>query len=172
MSSCSLDTPPSPDELGDHSTTQAGRPQAEVALNPILANGGTLYQGDLCLSATLSHEILEMRRNPFIQLYSRRETGEWEPFEACDRVEHDSYAIDGVSVSNFLGPRAFSAGEGPYDFLQLMKTYNEIRPGGYVSLISADGQSVNQTFGEKFPKWKMESKRRKVRRMMRIIELR
>jgi len=55
--------------------------------------------------------------------------------EAADRVEADSYDIDGVTVSNFNTPECFEPPKNlhgvKFDYLGLSTKPNEIRPGGY-----------------------------------------
>jgi hypothetical protein len=74
----------------------------------------------------------------------------------CDRVQADSYEIEGVSVSNFLGPRAFREGTGPYDHMRLLRSPWEIRPGGYC--IRRNGEGIYPVWGAAVPAWVRELK--------------
>ena len=118
---------------GYHWVTAEGKPMGVIFADTILNNGGTLMTGDNSISQTLSHEILEMMGDPFVSFWSDMGDGETEEaMELCDRIEAQSYSIDGVAVSNFLGPCAFRNGLGPYDWLGLLNSPWEIAPGGYV----------------------------------------
>ena len=98
-------------------------------------------------SVTLSHEALEMIGDPEVNLLvmgrhpdpsEDRDVFHW--FEMCDAVQAESYAIDGVAVSNFVLPLYFTGGNergGRNDFLSLAKGRKGLRsfgvnPGGYV----------------------------------------
>jgi len=130
-----MDKPDQAGVLGWH-TYSHGRPFGYVFMDPILQSGGTLMKGPNSVSATLSHEAIEAAIDPYINDFSFVNPTTIESKEACDRCEGDSYQIGSVTVSNFLGPRAFRDGPGPYDWLRLMKSPWEVRPGGYVERIN------------------------------------
>jgi hypothetical protein len=99
-------------------------------------------------SVTLSHEALELVGDPQVNLLvggphpdpneAGREVFHW--FEMCDAVQAESYAIDGVEVSNFVLPLYFTpdAEKGARnDFLGARHAGATLRsfgvnPGGYV----------------------------------------
>lgn len=140
------------DALGYH-TIDFGR----VFTSPIYDNGGTTLAGSNAVSVTLSHEVLEAFGDPYTSWWQVRDDGDLEPLEVCDRVEGDAYDVDGVSVSNFLGPRAFRSPDGnrgPYDWMTLLASPTEIRPGGYVQVWTPGSAEVRDVFGAKFPEWK------------------
>lgn len=155
------DQPAEADELGDHETDDEGRPVGRIFWAPIRDNGGTLMTGPLCLSATISHEALEMLGDPYINGWFDGPDAEYAA-ELCDPVESDAYDIDGVSVSNFVGPRYFSDGAGPYDFLGKLSAPWTMTSGGY--LIQRVNGTVSQVFGEHFPEWKKPHKSRAAKR--------
>lgn len=147
------DSPDASDALGWHSTTEAGRPFGRVFWQPVKEAGGSLLSGPTSLSTVISHEVLEMLGDPYVNWWCDAPDGQLEALELADRTQGDAYDIGGVSVSNFLGPRAFSAGPGPYDYLGLLKTPFEIRPGGYA--IRRDPVlGVNFMWGYNVPEWK------------------
>lgn len=96
---------------------------------------------------TLSHEALELLADPQVNLLAlgphpdpneQRDVFHW--YEMCDAVQDESYAIDGVKVSNFVLPLYFTADEqagGRNDFLGTshnggtLKSFG-VNPGGYV----------------------------------------
>ena len=171
-----FDNPDQPDALGYHDVTPAGHAYGKVFLRPILDNGGTLTNGATSLSVTISHEALEMVGDPYANFWADMPTGEEDALELCDRCEQDQYDIGVsnvtgmatanvpdtmVSVSNFLGPRAFRNGDGPYDWLgsqgdsRGLKTPWEVRPGGYaIRRRGGPTGSTGQVFGESYPEWK------------------
>lgn len=153
------------DALGFH-TIDFGR----VFTAPIYNNGGTTLSGDNSVSVTLSHEVLESIGDPYASWWQLRDDGDFEPLEVCDRVEGDAYTIDGVSVSNFLGPRAFRSpggNTGPFDWMTLLRAPTEIRPGGYVQLWTPGSSEVRSVFGAKFPTWKIATKEHRAARTQR-----
>lgn len=153
------------DALGYH-TIAFGR----VFTSPIYDNGGTTLSGDNSVSVTLSHEVLEAICDPYASWWQERDDGDFEPLEVCDRVEGDSYAIDGVSVSNFLGPRAFRSPDGnrgPFDWMTLLTAPTEIRPGGYVQVWTPGSAEVRSIFGSRFPAWKHAVKEHRAARSSR-----
>jgi len=143
------DKPDEPNALGYHSLQAKAQVFGKAFLDPILASAGTLIDSANSLSTTLSHEVLEMVGNPYVNFYADMDGSTQEAIELCDRVEADAYEIDGVAVSNFLGPRAFRNGPGPYDWMGLLKTPWELRPGGYV--IRRKGGKVFNVWGQSYP---------------------
>lgn len=142
--------------LGYHATTPNGTPYGRGFLTPIKESGGTLHEGANSLSCTLSHEVLEMVGDPYASWWADVDAHVQECLELCDRTEADSYEIEGVAVSNFLGPRAFRDGPGPYDLMRLLSSPWEIRPGGYV--IRRKGGRVYNLWGREYPEHKRVSK--------------
>jgi len=143
------DKPDEPDALGYHSLQAKAQVFGKAFLDPIHSSGGSLIDGANSLSTTLSHEVLEMVGNPYVNFWADMDDGNQEGIELCDRVEADAYTIDGVAVSNFLGPRAFRSGPGPYDWMTLLQSPWELRPGGYV--IRRKGDKVFNVWGEAYP---------------------
>lgn len=140
------------DALGYHSVDPYGRAFGKAFWSVIQGAGGTLKDGALSLSVTLSHEVLEMVGNPYVNFWADLPDGGQEAVELCDRVQGDSYRVGGVSVSDFLGPRAFRLGAGPFNWLNTLKSPFEIRPNGYA--IRRSGDNVYPVFGEEVPAWR------------------
>jgi hypothetical protein len=154
------DDPDQAGVLGWHTyNPQEGRIHGTAFLRPILDNGGSLIEGPSSLSCTLSHEALEAVMDPYVNLLALMgEPGEemLEPVEACDRVQGYSYDIGGISVSNFLGPRAFRDGPGPYDWLQKLSSPWEIAPGGYCQRYDMRTGQPSTLWGAEVPTWKQD----------------
>ena len=152
--------------LAWHSSTDDGLPFGRAFWNPIRGNGGTVTDGPMSLSTTLSHEVLEAVGNPYVNFWADMPGGLQEAVELCDRVESDAYVIEGVSVSNFLGPRAFRDGPGPYDWMRLLTSAWELRPGGYC-IRRRGGSEAFEVWGQGFPEWKRQLKSVESSRMRR-----
>lgn len=149
------DYPDNAGELGDHFVTGDGLPVLRSFWGPTRDNGGTLLES---LSVTMSHEHIEASENPYTNGWRDLPDGVTEEAdEACDRVEGSSYVMNGtrVTVSNFLTPRAFRDGPGPYDRMSVLSTPFELPSDGY-HIIRTGGPAGNTqaVFGEKYPAWK------------------
>ena len=97
-------------------------------------------------TVTLSHEALELigdaEANLLVQgphpRHPSRKVYHW--FEMCDAVQNESYAIDGIGVSNFVLPLYFTSSAergGRNDFLGTRAQGRSLRsfgvnPGGYI----------------------------------------
>lgn len=174
---------PEPGVLGDHDEA-GGVPRGEICWGPIRDHGGALLNGPNSLSATGSHEILEMRGNPWIQRWWQMPDGRLTAGELADGVEGNAYPLrlrtgEVVSVSNWLLPAWMGDGAGTdrFDFLGVTGEPFQLAPGGYMVVmqprppkdIFADrGASHGGTpglehlefvFGDAFPEWKRDLKR-------------
>lgn len=84
-----------------------------------------------------SHEVLETLGDPRLRrCVEMLPSGEIWDTEVCDRVEQDSYQIDGVALTNFNTPEAFEPPDKPYpgmkyDWMALSTAPNQVRAGGY-----------------------------------------
>ena len=113
-------------------------------------------------STTLSHEALELIGDPQGNLLVQgphpddpnREVFHW--FEMCDAVQAQTYAIDGISVSNFLLPLYFTPGEqegGRNDFLSARNDQGDtllsfgVNPGGYIGFYDPESERHENYFG-------------------------
>ncbi|MGA2021275.1 MAG: hypothetical protein ABSH02_11850 [Candidatus Sulfotelmatobacter sp.] len=109
-----------------------------------------------------SHETLEMLVDPYgnrlqnstsIEINNGKiedGTGEFAYLvEACDPCEADdySYAIQGVSVSDFLTPHFYDPVQTPgtrCSFTGAIKSPRQILPGGYISWVNQQADEVQQ----------------------------
>ena len=160
-----LDDPDQAGVLGYHDVTRTGKAYARVFWKPIQAAGGTLTLGSLALSVTVSHEVLEIIGDPYASFWAANpKTQLLHAFELCDACEMDSYIIDGVSVSNFIGPRFFRQGPGPYDWKSQQDGSGSIKepfisaPNGY-QIVAVNMSNVTAIFGAEYPEWKKEQRR-------------
>lgn len=145
--------PEAPDALAYHTVDSLGRPMLKLGWNAIRAAGGTMIKGGVSLSSAMSHEAIETRVNPFVRGWEDMNDGVTEVArEACDPVESDSYEVDGVAMSNFVGPRWFSDSEGPYDFMGTCKAPFTMSSNGGGYMVLRTGGPAGETkevFGDK-----------------------
>jgi hypothetical protein len=126
-----LDTSDRADDLGYHDLTGTGLPLGKAFV-------ATAEDDDMPWSVVLSHELLEMLIDPYINLSAfvrDSRSGLLYGYEVCDPVRSDSYRIDGVEVSNFVYPDWFlppqMRPDAQLDHLEKIKKPLQIRPGGY-----------------------------------------
>jgi hypothetical protein len=144
--------------LGYHSDNYAGIPYGFVYLD-ICAQYGEVW------TCTLSHEVLETLADP-----SANKTVPGPPpartsrsvsyhFEVCDPTQGDSYAIDTIIVSNFVGRTYFGlAGvSGRSNYLDLPLTPFGVRPQGYFQY--DDGEGVHLIQGAQITARQLAAKR-------------
>lgn len=122
--------------LGYHETTNTGKPLGKVFAADDKAAGSSL-------SVTISHELLEMLGNPFINLTAidpnANQLQQLFMHEMCDPCEDDSlgYKIGDVLVSDFLLPEWFDPAAAPGTPLTFNKTIStplSLATGGYMSI--------------------------------------
>jgi hypothetical protein len=163
------------DALGYHSEEGDGTVYGKVFVSPVLDNGGTVTEGELSVSAVLSHEVLETFVDPHVQLWASDGGDGLYAYEACDAVEDGSYEVHvggkRVAVSNFVLPAYFDA-QTPagtrVDHLAQLSGPFELSKGGYaVKITLGRDTKVDQVFGERFPEWKKASKRHPLARLAR-----
>lgn len=127
--------------LGYHDLTPDGMPLGKVF-------AGTDRQYNLSASITLSHEVLEMLGDPYIDTSIQAPDGKFYAYEACDACEGDQYGyiIDGVSVSDFVTPAWFGyTGGTKFDWLGHITAPLQIIADGYISVFDpASGQGWQQ----------------------------
>jgi hypothetical protein len=126
--------------LGYHDLTPDGLPLGKVF-------AGTDRQYGQKVSVTVSHEVLEMLGDPWINLAAQSDDGKFYASEACDAVEADNlgYPVDGVTMSDFVTPHWFGHGAGPVDCKQRIANAFELAAGGYISVFDpASGQGWQQ----------------------------
>jgi len=113
----------------------------EVPLAKIFAK--TDLENNLSWSVTMSHEILEMIGDPYVDISVFVQTTATEgylfAFEMCDAVEDDSigYKINDVLVSDFVLPPFYETGAvagAKFDFCGHLTAPLSIAPGGYMSI--------------------------------------
>lgn len=147
--------------LGYHTEDKGGRLWGIVAVGPELDAGGHPLIGDWSVASVLSHEVLEMYIDPNCNLWAADDNGRVYSFEVCDPVEAPTYAIGGVSVSNFVTPAWFDPlasrkGKTQFDKLGHLHSPFSILKGGY-AVFASEGKP-QQVFGDEFPTWRKDMK--------------
>jgi hypothetical protein len=120
-------------ELGDHELV-SGLAWGRIFAKTIIGSGGTLHQGNLSVSATLSHELLEIEADPYANWWCDYPDGDVVALESADPVEDECYDVNGIALSNFVTARWFRDGEGPYDWMRTRGAPFEVSDGGYIIL--------------------------------------
>jgi hypothetical protein len=131
--------------LGYHDLTPEGLPLGKVF-------AGTDRQYGASVSVTLSHEVLEMLGDPWIDLAAQSDDGKFYAWEAGDAVEADSlgYLVNGLQVSAFVTPAWFGHGSGDVCFPagRVSRPF-ELAPGGYISVFDpGSGQGWTQLYAQ------------------------
>lgn len=129
------------DALAEHTTLPNGRPVILIGAQIIQANapaGSDWVLGPDSVSTAASHENVETAINPYVGFYSPFDADRWTAVEVADPGQGSSYKHEasGAYRSNFVGPRWYSDGAGPYDRMGLMTAAREVLPGGYVQLFT------------------------------------
>jgi hypothetical protein len=128
-----VDNPDQAGALGYHELTSAGSPLGKTFAQFDIQSGSSW-------TATLSHELLEMLADPWINWCAVGKDNRVYALEVCDPVEADElgYQIDGVLVSNFITPAWFERTcADRMDFQQHVTRELELASGGYVSIFDA-----------------------------------
>ena len=160
--------------LGYHSTNHGDIPYGFVYLDVCQQYGEEW-------STTLSHEILELLGDPTAVLTvtgpapKGRGSVHYD-LEVCDPTQGDSYDVDGITVSNFVGRSYFGlvGGSGHTNFLGLALKPFGVRPRGYLQY--EDKTGAHQIMGEKITETQiaarqlMKTARRNTRRAARAAE--
>lgn len=84
---------------------------------------------------TVSHEVMEMRTDPYVNTTYKHPDGSTGYVEVCDACEENSqgYRISGVLMSDFVYPSWFKAsGTSPYDQTRLITAPFQVLAGGYL----------------------------------------
>ena len=158
--------------LGYHSANNKKIPYGFIYLD-ICKQAGEVW------TCTLSHEVLELLGDPDAAMTvtgpaPKGKGTVYYDLEVCDPTQGDSYSIDNVVVSNFVGKKYFglSGGTGNTNFLKLPLKAFGVRPGGYLQY--EKGGRAHQIFGkqvtttQKKAKKKMAPIRRNARREARL----
>lgn len=128
------DLPDAPGAAAYHSLAN-GRPIIFAARHQF----NSLLTGTSSLSCGLSHEFVEAWIDAGCNLWADDGNGNSYAYEGCDATERDFYAIDGVTVSNFvLQPFFIPGAAGPYTYLDRIQGAPwrvsapfQTAPGGY-----------------------------------------
>ncbi len=129
------DDPDQAGALGYHELTSRGTPLGKVFAGLDLQSGASW-------TVTLSHELLEMLADPWINWCAQGEDGKIYALEVCDAVEADrmGYEILGVLVSDFITPSWFEPTRADrVDFKGRIVKPLEVASGGYMSVLDGSG---------------------------------
>jgi hypothetical protein len=125
------DDPDQAGALGYHEMTSQGTPLGKVFVGLDIRSGSSW-------TVTLSHELLEMLADPWINWCAIGSDEKIYALEVCDAVEADAlgYEIDGVLLSDFVTPAWFEPTDADrMDFKQRVTDALELAAGGYISVL-------------------------------------
>ena len=145
--------------VGFHREARGGKLWGVAAAKPELDNGAKVTTGDWSVSSILSHEVVEMFVDRNCNLWANDGKGKAYSFEVCDPVEAPSYAVNGVSVSNFVTSSWFdplAPKTAQFDKLGLVHEAFGILPGGYV--VSEPADQEEPSYGDGYPGWRKQMK--------------
>ena len=128
--------------LGYHDITAQGLPLGKVFAKTSIQFGEPV-------SVVLSHEVLEMLADPWINMCAQGDGEVFYAREVCDPVEADQYEINGELVSNFVLGAYFHLlpHVAPFDWMaRLQGPMPTMTQGGYI-LVYHPGIGWTQMFG-------------------------
>lgn len=112
-------------------------------------------------TSVASHEVIEMMGDEYVNLDVARTLPngviELWPRELCDPVQGVTYAVNGVTLSNFVYPEFFiEKADGPFDHCRVLSQPFEIHPSGYAAILTIqDGRAQRRDrFGASYPDWR------------------
>ena len=162
-----------PGALGYH-TEQNDHINGFVMAQPVLTNGGVplvfdpTNPGRYTVSATLSHECLEVIVDRFVNLYADNGNVSFS-LECCDPVESNSYGVNVngvlVAVSDFCFPNFFNAQatatNSPFSYMKSVSAPFTLAPGGYAIVRTGGPGTEQQIFAKEkpMPQWRKDQKR-------------
>jgi hypothetical protein len=130
-----------------------GKPYATVYARDVLRmENGSWLQGANSVSATVSHEVVELLADPACCYYVDGQDDWMYALEVADAVQDDYYNVDGVAVSNFTypdywNPWARKRRGHPLDHMRKITRPFEVREGGY--LVRYKGRRRGYVYGPK-----------------------
>jgi hypothetical protein len=153
-----VDNPDQAGALGYHELTSDGTPLGKVFAKLDLDQGCSW-------TLTLSHELLEMLADPWINWCAMGSDSRIYALEVCDAVEDDKlgYEIDGVLVSDFVTPAWFEPTcADRIDFMRHLSKQLELARGGYISVFDpTSGWTQTTARGEGGPRIPPGSRRQR-----------
>jgi hypothetical protein len=119
--------------LGYHDLTQDGFPLSHVFVQTTIEDGEEV-------SVTASHELAEMLVDPGIQMGAIGPDDVWYAYETADAVERETFAINGINMTDFVYPAWFEAfrkaRSTKFDHLQKCNQPFQLLKGGYMPVFS------------------------------------
>jgi hypothetical protein len=155
-----------------------------IMCQPILSNGGSVLAfdpsnpGQYTVSATLSHEVIEMCGNRGTNIFCDNGDTSW-CNELCDPCEQIGFGVmvgsTNVSVSDFVFPSFFNpygvaSTNSPFNYLNTLTSPFSILSGGYAIQRTGGPGTETQVFGEAMPQWRRDVKKNDLSRFSRITK--
>lgn len=161
-----------PNAIGYHTEGVDGSYWGDIAVSPVLDNGGGVLVGanGYSVASVVSHEAIELFVDQAVNVWVDGPTSQYGACyaqEAADPVEAQSYSVtltDGtvVQVSNFVGPKWFdemAPSGSQLDYLGRLTKPFTLDDGGYCVVRFGPG-TEQQIFGEVAPPaWRLAMKK-------------
>lgn len=154
-----MDTLDDAEALGYHTEDAGDHIWGVVGTKAAMDQGAKALTGQYSISSVLSHEVIELFGDARINLWADNGRGTQIAYELCDPCENDFYLIDGVAVSNFVGPAwfdHFAAKGDTFDYMGHLKAPFTMSKGGY--WVQSKAGKASQKFGEDMPDWRRKAK--------------
>lgn len=140
-----LDNADQPGALAYHDLTPDGLPVAKVFVKSILAD-------KQLVSVSASHELVEMLVDPAVNMMTMGPDLKLAyGYEIADPVEEETFAVNGIQLSDFVYPAYFETFRRPksvqFDHMNLVTRPFQILKGGY-QIVMKNGKAIN-LFGSK-----------------------
>lgn len=150
--------PDQPGALGYHDPSGMGK------VFPLLD-----AQDGVELSTTIDHELKELAQDLLCDLSRFGKNGQFWADEPCDAVEQGKYAIDGVSLSNFVLPSWYSGAGSKFDLLGTLAAPLTVDAGGYAQWFDAAKGWQQLVHAEVAPRpYRLQTFGRSARRRARV----
>jgi hypothetical protein len=154
-------------DFGFHQVEASGQAFAHVAVGPSLTHGSDWLSGTDAVSASASHEVLEMLADPVANEYSFDGFGHLWAREVCDAVQERTYSIgaagESVPVSDFVLPSFFNPwASRPFDHLEKLNAAFTLDHGGYAMVERAttdherDARRLEPEFDPAVAEWRRD----------------
>jgi hypothetical protein len=152
------------------SDASGGRPYAHVYAKPSFDHDSDWSTGRDSISASISHEALEMLADPSVNTFHYNAARLMWGHDVCDPVQEIGYGIRArgrlVRVSDFVRPAYFNpyGAPGPYDFRKRLRAPFTIARGGYATVEQARPQHTRERnkldlTDNRMPQWRRDLKR-------------
>lgn len=131
----------------------------------------TELQAGESVTVSASHELAEMLCDPGCNLYAMNPAGTLYCYEVADPVEENTFAVNGLLMSNFVYPAWFGDPGTQFDHVNVLDKAFTLAKGGYATTSAVSGQP-SQVFGSADKQMRFADEDRRGRRgSLRVAKL-